>query len=120
MKQHANPILFYNFNFVQGGDKFLIYVTVTDGHFTMKNEVYVKIKNTTATSPGPPSNRPARPPYYPTYLLPSAPLVPQTNHPPAVVPHVGQLPILKTDRPTKGTKKGWLIWCKLLNKFIVF
>lgn len=97
----------------QGGEKFLISVIAYDGNLHSRSEVYVKIINTTAITPGPPSNRPGRPPYYPTYLRPSAPLVPPVNPFPPQVPTVTNRPKQKTDGKTVTTVKKGL--SQLLN-----
>lgn len=43
-------ISFNNISFFQGGEKFLLYVTVFDGQLTTKNEVYVRILNANSSN----------------------------------------------------------------------
>lgn len=82
----------------QGGETFLLYVTVNDGHLTMKSEVLVRIKTAFGFKVSPP-NKSSRPSYYPPYLLPSHPIVkPEIISPPVIVSTLGSTPKRKTDK----------------------
>ncbi|KAK6633751.1 hypothetical protein RUM44_004358 [Polyplax serrata] len=90
----------------RAGEKFLMYVTVNDGQLTMKTEVFVNIK-TKVGSKGPQLNKSSRPPYYPTYLLPSPPVVKsEVVPPPKYTPALQESPKRKTEVDTTTDKSN--------------
>lgn len=88
----------------------MVAVTVTDGHVVSKNEVYVKIINTTATTPSgiasnppiPPGFRPANVPNLP-HGVPLFPIPVPPNRPKLPKP---EPPVKKTERPQNEAKLG--------------
>lgn len=92
-----------------------MYVTVNDGQLTMKTEVFVNIK-TKVGSKGPQLNKSSRPPYYPTYLLPSPPVVKsEVVPPPKYTPALQESPKRKTEVDTTTDKSNG----KLINIFVL-
>ena len=91
-----------------------MYVTVNDGHLTMKSEVFINIKNSNGNGTKDSSfNKSPRPGYYPPYLLPNHPIVQQQQPQPDIVSPPKIISTLEHVIPTKQkTEKNFITTVK--------